>query len=123
MNLYRYKVKIPSNVRYGHWEYKFTLLSILCVIFSLFEYFNGSYWFLFYAVFVQTILVGTFSEKISTRKGVLATLAIFAIFLFLNFMWVNYSLNIWFISIYCVVQLIVLIFSEQIDEYQKFLQG
>jgi uncharacterized membrane protein len=95
----------------------------MCVIFALLEYLNGYYWFLFYAACVQTILVSTFAEKISTRSGVLATLAIFVIFLVINFLWVNYSLNIWFIFSYCLVQLIVLIFSEQIDEYQKFLQG
>ncbi len=123
MNLYRYKVNIPSNVRYGHWDYKFTIMSALAVIGIFIEFLNGSLWLVPYAILMQMVLINGFSENLSLPKSLTLSALIYAlVWCFINY-YSNTKLIIVLSSLYAIMQFFILLGAKQIDDIQDDFQN
>ncbi|WP_144394877.1 hypothetical protein [Pleionea sediminis] len=118
MILYRYKMKVPSDIRYGNWEYKFTIMAILSILSIFIEYFNGSAWLIVYCCLMQSVLIGVFSDKLKCWTGILWSFIIYVGLLSSSGFTENQSLILILGSLYFVTQLVVFLLAEKIDAIQ-----
>ncbi|NVJ62548.1 MAG: hypothetical protein HWE27_19330 [Gammaproteobacteria bacterium] len=76
MLLYRYKMKIPSGVIYGHWMVGFTTVAVLSVAYAVVEFFNENH-FSYAYIFLMLVLLNRYSiSKLSKFKTMALSVAL-----------------------------------------------